>query len=458
MWRAAQMLLLRWGAHMARALRLRFTPSGRAILATAIVATAFGIDISRTRALQVAAAATGLLLVAAIFLLRRRLPLAWSRELPRYGTVGVALAYTLRITNLSVSRSLPEFELVDTLAASWPTRDEYTRFVEPGPLDGPLERWLGFRRWLRLALTRRGGIIPAQRGHALPPRAAASLEMTLQPLRRGYLHFGRASLGIPDPLGLVNALQSGGAPDRLLILPRRYAVPRLDAGMSRRHQAGRVRRASNVGDSQEFLALREYMRGDALRHIHWRSWARTGTPIVKQFENEYLSRLALILDTCTAPGLPLEAALSIGASYLAGDQPADVVIDLMLMGPRLLESSSGRGLGTVDGQLALLACAEPALPGEFHRFAGAVLTMLPRISAAIVILPQWDEDRRAFLRTLRARGLPLQCFLTSRGTSPAAPVTDADGVLEVRPESMEEDLARHRARIARAAPATAVRA
>ncbi|MCG3202853.1 MAG: hypothetical protein NFCOHLIN_02739 [Gammaproteobacteria bacterium] len=457
MWRAAQMLVLRRGAHMGRALRLRFTPSGRAILAAAIVATAFGIDISRTRALQVAAAATGLLLVAAVFLLRRRLPLALSRELPRYGTVGVPLTYALRITNLSSSRALPEFELIDELTASWPTREEYARFVEPDGLDGRVERWLGFRRWLRLALTRRGGLIPAQRGHTLPPRAVASLEMTLQPLRRGYLHFGRASLCIPDPLGLINALQSCGAPDRLLILPRRYAVPPLDAGMSRRHQAGRVRRASNVGDSQEFLALREYMHGDALRHIHWRSWARTGAPIVKQFENEYLSRLALVIDTCTAPGLPLEAALSIGASYLTGDHPADMVIDLMLMGPRLFESSAGRGLGTVDAQLALLACAEPAPPGEFHRFMREVLAVLPRISAAIVVLPHWDEARRAFLRALRARGVPLQCLVTARGASPA-PVTDADGVLEVRPESMEEDLARHRAHVSRAAPAASVSA
>ncbi len=457
MWRAAQMLVLRWGAHMGRALRLRFTPSGRAVLAAAIVATAFGIDIARTRALQVAAAATGLLLVSAIFLLRRRPRIACSRELPRYGTVGVPLAYTLRITNLSTSRSLAEFELVDELAASWPTRGEYARFVEPDRLDGPLERWLGFRRWLRLALTRRGGIIPARHAHALPPGAAASLEMTLQPLRRGYLHFGHACLCMPDPLGLINALQSGGAPDRLLILPRRYAVPRLDAGMSRRHQAGRLPRASNVGDSQEFLALREYTRGDPLRHIHWRSWARTGTPIVKQFENEYLSRLALILDTCTPPGLPLEAALSIGASYLTGDHPADMVIDLMLMGPRLFESSSGRGLGTVEAQLALLACAEPAPPGEFHRFTRGVLAVLPRISAAIIVLPQWDESRRAFLRALRARGMPLQCFVTSHGT-PSAPVTDAEGVLAVRPESMARDLARHRARMSSVAPAMAVHA
>jgi uncharacterized protein (DUF58 family) len=449
MWRAVQLLVLRWGAHTARALRLRFTATGRAILSAAIVATAFGIDVSRTRALQVAAAAVGLLLVAAVFVLRRRVPLELSRDLPRYGTVGMPLTYTLRVANVSTSRSLPDFDVVDELAGSWPTRTDYMRFAEPENLDGRLDRLLGFRRWLRLVRLRRGGIIEPQRANALPPRTAVPLVMTLLPLRRGYLHFGHANLCIPDPLGLVNALHAGGGADRLLILPRRYAVPPLDAGMSRRHQAGRLRRASNVGDSQEFLALREYMQGDALRHIHWRSWARTGTPIVKQFENEYLSRLALILDTCTAPGLPLEAALSIGASYLTCDHPADTVIDLMLMGPRLFESSSGRGLGTVDAQLALLACAEPAPPGEFHRFTLGVLSVSPRISAAVVVLPQWDEARRSFVRTLRARGLPLLCYVTSRDGSPSD-LADADGVLHVRPECVEEDLARHRASLSSA--------
>ena len=38
-------------------------------------------------------------------------------------------------------------------------------------------------------------------------------------------------------------------------------------------------------------------RGIALRKIHWRSWARRGEPVVKEYQEEYFSRIALVLDT-----------------------------------------------------------------------------------------------------------------------------------------------------------------
>ena len=55
--------------------------------------------------------------------------------------------------------------------------------------------------------------------------------------------------------------------------------------------------ASSVGESEEFVSLRDYRRGDPMRHIHWKSWAKTGKPIVKEFQDEFFVRHALILDT-----------------------------------------------------------------------------------------------------------------------------------------------------------------
>ena len=64
-----------------------------------------------------------------------------------------------------------------------------------------------------------------------------------------------------------------------------------------RYQEGGVALAANVGSSEEFVSLRDYRHGDPLRHIHWRSWAKTGRPIVKEFEDEFFVRHALVLDT-----------------------------------------------------------------------------------------------------------------------------------------------------------------
>ena len=66
-----------------------------------------------------------------------------------------------------------------------------------------------------------------------------------------------------------------------------------------RYQEGGVALAANIGRSEEFVSLREYRHGDPVRHIHWRSWAKTGKPIVKEFEDEFFVRHALVLDTFT---------------------------------------------------------------------------------------------------------------------------------------------------------------
>lgn len=55
--------------------------------------------------------------------------------------------------------------------------------------------------------------------------------------------------------------------------------------------------SSSTGDAIEFVGTRDYREGDPPRNIHWRSWARRGAPVVKEYQEEYFCRIALILDT-----------------------------------------------------------------------------------------------------------------------------------------------------------------
>ena len=43
--------------------------------------------------------------------------------------------------------------------------------------------------------------------------------------------------------------------------------------------------------------MRDYRPGDPLRRIHWKSWAKTGRPVVKEYQDEFFVRHGLILDT-----------------------------------------------------------------------------------------------------------------------------------------------------------------
>jgi uncharacterized protein (DUF58 family) len=280
---------------------------------------------------------------------------------------------------------------------------------------------------------------------------------TLLPLRRGYIHFASTVLQRTEPLGLFNALARVPAPASLLVLPRRYRMPELALGSSRRHQAGGLHQASNVGDTQEFLSLRDYCRGDPMRYIHWRSWAKTGTPIVKQFQDEYCSRHALVLDTFADNGPCFEAAVSIAASLALDHQGPDTIIDLMFIGTDAVQAQTGRGLGSRTRLLELLACAQPASTADFAALSRLVLQSAARLSGAVLILLDCDEARRELLRALRARRVPLLAILVSDSPEAEhwAETMCADACIwVVHPERVEEDLARlatttrHRSRAA----------
>ncbi len=68
-----------------------------------------------------------------------------------------------------------------------------------------------------------------------------------------------------------------------------------------------------------FHAMREYVRGDDLRHVHWRSSARAGQLHVRQYHDSRRSRALVLVDDDAAayPGPDaFELAVSVAASVL----------------------------------------------------------------------------------------------------------------------------------------------
>ena len=51
-----------------------------------------------------------------------------------------------------------------------------------------------------------------------------------------------------------------------------------------------------VDSDLSFHAIRDYVAGDARRHVHWRSTAKTGTMMVRQYEETRRSRIAVVMD------------------------------------------------------------------------------------------------------------------------------------------------------------------
>jgi uncharacterized protein (DUF58 family) len=185
----------------------------------------------------------------------------------------------------------------------------------------------------------------------------------------------------------------------------------------RQHNPGGVNNAGSVGDAQEFTSLREYLPGDSIRKIHWNSWAKTGHPVVRQYQEEYFSRYGLILDTFCDNGKSqiFEEAVSLAASYVYSLNNQDSFIDLMFVSNKAYHLSSGRGVTPgftkSENLLEELALISTTDSESFECLSAIVRENISTLSSALLIFIDWDSHRQNLLQLLQTYNIPYQAFL-----------------------------------------------
>jgi uncharacterized protein (DUF58 family) len=236
------------------------------------------------------------------------------------------------------------------------------------------------------------------------------------PRRRGAYKLDHLLQESCYPFGLWRDSVRHPFEQTVLVYPSYRPIRALDIPVGMRYQPGGLALTSYLGDSTEFLSTREFRSGDPLRHIHWRSWARTGKPIVKEYGEEYFCRLALIVDTVLAnpqDPMPLESAISLSAAITEYLSRQEYVIDLFAAGPKLYYLQAGRSLAYLQNIMDVLACLEPTPPDDesFLDMETALLEEIEGISTTILVFTDWDRRRRRLLDELAARGTSVLAFL-----------------------------------------------
>ena len=251
--------------------------------------------------------------------------------------------------------------------------------------------------------------------------SGTSSTVTLHVTRRGRYLIPAPSVRATDPLGLV-AGRARKLPDHvLLVYPRFRPMESFHVPLGRRYQPGGIPLASHTGDSLEFLGTREYQQGDSIRHIHWRSWARVGEPVVMEFQEEYFCRIGLILDTFVPKRArpedvdAFEAAISVVASVADYYSRSEYVVDIFAAGPDIYEVSAGRSLAYLENILDVLACLEPCHEPPFDVVGPALFERLGQITSVVAVVQDWDRARAEFLRHVRAMGVELKILIVRDG-------------------------------------------
>ena len=143
--------------------------------------------------------------------------------------------------------------------------------------------------------------------------ATFSDEFVIPTLRRGIFPVGPVRTVRADPIGLVRRELILTDVAQLFVHPRTIGIPSMSTGFIRDLEGSPTRDLSNSDVS--FHALREYVPGDERRYIHWKSTAKTGKYMVRQFEETRRSHLVV--------------ALSLASSDYATDEEFELAVSVV---------------------------------------------------------------------------------------------------------------------------------
>jgi uncharacterized protein (DUF58 family) len=149
----------------------------------------------------------------------------------------------------------------------------------------------------------------------VPPGAERAETIEVPPLPRGVHVVGPLIRERTDPLGLLVRRSRWAGVEELLVRPRLTLLRPLDPGLI--SDLDGVPSNHPATSDLAFHALREYVRGDDLRHVHWRSSAKAATLLVRQYVETRRSEATILLDddvAAYADGAEFEVAVSAAAS------------------------------------------------------------------------------------------------------------------------------------------------
>ncbi|MFO0740631.1 MAG: DUF58 domain-containing protein [Labilithrix sp.] len=224
-------------------------------------------------------------------------------------------------------------------------------------------------------------------------------------IARGLHHLDSFTAAAVAPLGLACGPRKESDGAKLYVVPRIANVARLPLAVATKHQPGGVALASKAGESMDLLGVRPYRPGDPVRDLHARTWARTGAPAVREYQQEYFTRVGVILDTGFRNTEKLETAIELAAGVIAHLSRGEALIDVLVVGDVIHELTVGRSLGYLDQALELLAGVEsgPALKAE--TLIRKLDPHLGQLSTVFALVSPEAAEKSVLEQRLRDRGL-----------------------------------------------------
>jgi uncharacterized protein (DUF58 family) len=368
---------------LGRALRVAFSAieaysrEGRALLLLSVLVGCSSLDVRFTQGHQLFAMLVGLLFMS---LLVR--PFFGSRHLR------VAIQSAERVAAGMPAR----FDVV--LENAGPRRLTSLRVERPFlPWDG---------RWLRDV----DGVAE------LLPGGRARVTTSATFVARGEHHLDHFEVGALVPLGLAVGPKRTSAGVRFLVVPPVANVVSMRLGHRLPERRGKSVPSRHAGQA-DIAGVRPYRAGDELKHLHARTWARTGEPHVRQYVDEREDRIALVVlvDGPHAREHVKEATLSLAAGAAARLAFHEAGLDGLSINDEWFEVEPRTGAKALDRVLDRLGVHElsrrPCAAGAHLR------RHLAGVSSLVLVTAGASSSARDVVDLAARRGIPCRWVIVN---------------------------------------------
>lgn len=258
-------------------------------------------------------------------------------------------------------------------------------------------------------------------------QTSADFFYVLTPPKRGNYKFGRVAVRFLSRFGLVWCQTNLSAAEAVKVYPNMRRAKEMELkALGAQSFLAIQRKAVRRGEGREFESMRDYVRGDELRHISWTATARRAKLTTRQYQIERDQTIIIALDAGrlmtgrikdeTKFDTAIHASLALmSAAARGGDN-----CGLMVFGRRVKKYlPPKKGVEHIDAVLEALHDLEPELIEPSYARAFQFISANTKKRAFVVILTDLVDKESSkelinSLKLLRPRHLPLVVTIGDR--------------------------------------------
>lgn len=278
----------------------------------------------------------------------------------------------------------------------------------------------------------------------LPRSEQATLPLTIQAEERGDYILPEARIHSTFPFNLMRFGKASTAEREIRVLPSFAPLESLELPFSHKNLGGMCSPEIRVGDSPEFLGNRDYIPGESVKRLDFKAWGRVGRPVVREYQEERNSDVAIVLDTHQVKSFrhrkrnrrQLEAAISLTAAIAHQVSQNKASVEAFIAGADAYLFEMSAGATHFDSVLDVLSETDVLRHDPFLRMIPTLSETLESVSVVVCVFLDWNETRDEFVREILASGCEVKIFIVREHEPSSATFGDHEAIQVLSPNQI----------------------